>query len=142
MSGTSITLVGNATKDPDLRFTNSGVPVVSFGVAVSKRVRDDAGNWVDGATSFFDVSAWKKLAENVAESITKGSRVVVTGRIEQRTYKGNDGSDRTVFEVTADEVAISLFFDPAESKKVTRAAAKEMHPSSARAEAGNGSLFD
>lgn len=102
----SVTIVGNITRDPELKYTPSGQAVVKFGVAVNRRTKKD-GEWVDAEPSFFDVSAWQGLAENIAESLSKGTRVVVTGRLEQRSWE-QDGQKRYAVEVVADEVAPSL----------------------------------
>ena len=98
----TVTLVGNATKDPELRFTTGGRGVASFGLAVSRRYQVN-NEWQE-QTSFFNVTAWGTLGENVAASITKGTRVIVTGRLEQREYDAKDGTKRTVVEVVADEI--------------------------------------
>ena len=104
----TITLVGNATREPELRFTNSGQALASFGVAINKRKRNDRGEWENGDPSFFDITCWGQLAENVAESVQKGTRVVVTGRLDQRSWETQDGDKRSKVEVVADEVAPSL----------------------------------
>lgn len=100
------TIIGNMTRDPELRFTPSGAAVVKFGIAVNRRTKKD-GEWVDADPSFFDVVCWNSLAENVSESLSKGTRVVVNGRLEQRTYE-KDGQKRSVVEIIADEVGPSL----------------------------------
>jgi single-strand DNA-binding protein len=82
-----VMIVGNVTRDPELRYTPNGAALVKFGVAVSRRVRDESGQWKDADTSFFDVTAWRTLAENVAESITQGSRVVVVGRLRTNSWE-------------------------------------------------------
>ena len=88
-----VVIVGNLTRDPELRYTPNGAALVKFGVAVSRRVKDDvSGQWKDAETSFFDVTAWRSLAENVAETLTQGSRVVVVGRLAQRSWQADDGS--------------------------------------------------
>lgn len=101
-----VTIVGNITRDPDLKYTPNGAAVVKLGVAVNKRVKQN-GEWVDGDPSFFDVTAWNTLAENIAETLAKGNRVVVTGRLEQRSWE-QDGNKRYAVEIVADEVAPSL----------------------------------
>ena len=107
MSGNSITIVGNITRDPELRFTPSGQANARLGVAVNRRWQDrNSGEWQE-ATSFFDVICWRELAENVSESLKRGTRVIVTGRLEQRTWE-QDGNKRSVVEIIADEVAPSL----------------------------------
>lgn len=105
-----VTLVGNLVKDPELRFTPSGDAVASFTVAVSKRVRDTAGNWTEGPTSYVRCSIWRQQAEHLAESLTKGSRVVVVGEMRQREYEDRSGEKRSSWECEAQEVSASLRF--------------------------------
>lgn len=110
MSGeTIITIVGNAVDTPELRFTPSGAAVAKFRIASTPRNFDRQTNeWKDGDTLFLTVNSWRQLAENVAESIERGTRVVVRGRLQQRSYETKDGEKRTVYEIEADEVAPSL----------------------------------
>lgn len=110
MSGENeVTLTGNLAGDPEFRFTQSGVPVANFRVISSSRQFDRATNeWKDGASITVRVEAWNELAENVAETLTKGSRVIVRGRLAQRTYEGRDGVERTSVELRAEDVAASL----------------------------------
>ncbi len=103
----SVTVVGNATRDPELRFTPSGKAVASFGVAFNKRKRNSSGDWEDADPAFFDVTCWDQLAENVAESIQKGTRVLVTGRLDYRAWE-TEGNRHSKVEIIADEVAPSL----------------------------------
>ena len=115
---TIITLVGNLTADPELRFTPSGAPVANFTVASTPRTFDRAtGEWKDGDAMFLNCSVWRQPAENVAESLTKGMRVIVQGRLRSRSYETREGERRTVFEVDVDEVGPSLRYATA---KVTR----------------------
>lgn len=115
---TIITLVGNLTADPELRFTPSGAPVANFTVASTPRTFDRAsGEWKDGDAMFLNCSVWRQAAENVAESLTKGMRVVVQGRLKSRSYETREGDKRTVFEVEVEEVGPSLKYA---SAKVTR----------------------
>ena len=115
---TPITLIGNLTADPDLRFTPSGAAVANFTVASTPRNFDRQTNeWKDGDAMFLNCSVWRQAAENVAESLTKGMRVVVTGRLKSRSYETREGEKRTVFEVDVDEVGPSLRYATA---KVTR----------------------
>jgi len=87
-----VTIVGNLTRDPELRYTPNGSALVKFGVAVSRRFKDEAtGQWKDAETSFFDVTAWRQLAENIAESLTQGSRVVVVGRLRTNQWETAEG---------------------------------------------------
>lgn len=120
MSGeTVITVVGNLTGDPELRFTPNGAAVANFTVASTPRVFDRQSNeWKDGDTLFMRCSLWREAAENVAESLTKGTRVIVTGRLVQRSYETREGEKRIVVEVQVDEVGPSLRYA---SAKVTRA---------------------
>jgi single-strand DNA-binding protein len=108
MADTTTTIVGNLTEDPELRFTPNGAPVANFRVAVTPRRPDGKGGWEDGDTSFFQVTAWRSLAENVAESLTKGARVLVYGTLRQRSWETPEGDKRSVVEVQADEVGPSL----------------------------------
>ena len=102
----TVTLVGNLTRDPELRFTQSGQAVASFGLAVNRRYQQN-GEWQE-KVSFFNVTAWGQLAENSASSLTKGGRVIVNGRLEQREYETREGDKRNVVEVVADEIGPSL----------------------------------
>lgn len=107
--GNTVTIVGNVTRDPELRFTNSGMAVASFGVAINNGRRNpQTGQWEEGEPSFFDVSCFREMADNVAESLQKGTRVVVTGRLNQRSWQTDNGEKRSKVEIIADEVAPSL----------------------------------
>jgi single-strand DNA-binding protein len=114
----SITVTGNLTRDPELRFTQGGRAVANFRVASSRRYQTN-NEWQE-TTSFFDVIAWAELGENAAASLTKGARVIVTGRIEQRDFETRDGEKRTVFEITADELGPSLRFATAQIERTER----------------------
>jgi len=106
----NVSILGNLTRDPELRFTPNGTPVVSFGVAVNRRTQDKkTGEWINNV-DFFNVIAWFKLAENCAESLSKGDRVLVTGRLSQRSWEDKDGQKRSVVEIIANAVAPSLEF--------------------------------
>lgn len=108
MSGNSVTLVGNITRDPELRFTPSGQATATFGLAVNRRWQNrQSGEWEE-ATSFFDVVCWREMAENASESLSRGSRVIVSGRLEQRSWETAEGEKRSKVEVIADEVGPSL----------------------------------
>jgi single-strand DNA-binding protein len=123
-SGNSITIVGNITRDPELRYTPSGQANVRLGVAVNRKWQDrNSGEWQE-ATSFFDVIAWRELAENVNESLKKGARVIVTGRLEQRTWE-QEGNKRSVVEIIADEIAPSLRWATAKVEKTERRGADQ-----------------
>ena len=118
---TILTITGNLTGDPELRFTGTGTAVVAFTVAASRRVYDQAtGQWQDGDTLFLRCSAWRELADHAAESLTKGTRVIVTGRLKQRTYETTEGEKRTVYEVDADDVGPSLKWATAKIAKTSR----------------------
>jgi single-strand DNA-binding protein len=120
MNDTTITIIGNAVADPELRFTPSGAPVATFRVASTPRVYDKTANeWRDGEGLFLTVSVWREQAEHVAETLQRGMRVIVSGRLKQRSYETKEGEKRTVYEVEADDVAPSLKFA---SAKVTKAA--------------------
>lgn len=106
----TVTFVGNLTRDPELRFTPTGAAVCNFGVAVNHRRKIPNTNEWEDEPSFFDVVCWRDLAENVAESIGKGTRVVVTGRMTSRSYETQDGDKRTKVELTAEDVAASMRF--------------------------------
>lgn len=118
MSNT-VTLVGNLTREPELRYTPSGAAVAKFGIAVNRSYTNRNGERVE-QTDFFNVNCWRQLAENVAESLSTGTRVVLTGRIQSRSWETEDGQRRTVVEIEADEIGPSLRFATAEIKKVTR----------------------
>jgi len=106
---TQITVVGNLVADPELRFTRAGQPVATFRVASTPRVRDNATNeWKDGDSLFLTCNVWRQMAENVAESLQRGMRVIVSGRLRQRNYETNEGEKRTVYEVEVDDVGPSL----------------------------------
>ena len=116
---TVITVIGNLTADPELRFTQSGRAVANFTVASTPRYFDrEAGEWKDGEAIFLRCNIWQQAAENVAESLTRGSRVLVSGRLKQRAYETREGDKRTVVELAADEVGPSLRYATA---KVTKA---------------------
>jgi len=110
----TVTLVGNMTRDPELRYTANGVPVTSFGLAWNRKDKDD-----QDIASFFDVTCWRDLAEHVAESLGKGTRVVVYGRIEQDTWENSDGEKRSKVKIVAEEIAPSLRWAVATVQKTT-----------------------
>lgn len=125
MSGNSVTIVGNLTRDPELRYTPSGAATCQFGLAVNRRWQNKNNNEWEEATSFFNVVAWRELAENVGESLQKGARVLVTGRLEQRSWETPDGEKRSVVEVIADEVGPSLRWATAQVVKNERRGAMD-----------------
>ena len=126
MNTIQITIAGHTADAPEIRFTPNGKANGRMRVAVNSRYQDQTGAWVDGATSWYTVLAWGQLAENVAESISKGDRVLVHGRLEQRDYETEAGEKRSVWELTADEIGISL-------RHATVAPAKNQRPAAAGA---------
>ena len=118
MADNTITLVGNLTRDPELRFTANGRAVASFGIAVGRRYQVN-GEWQE-QTSYFNITAWGELGENAAASLSKGSRIVVTGRLEQREYTTREGDKRTAIDVIADELGPSLRWATAQVERTPR----------------------
>ena len=127
-SDNQIIITGNLTDDPELRYTPNGAAVVKFRVAVNRRYKDEAGNWKDGETSYFTVNAWRTLAENVAESLTRGTRVVVAGRLQMRSWETQEGDKRTVVEIEADEVGPSLRWATAKVERQGRSGGGDWAP--------------
>ncbi|AFU06226.1 MULTISPECIES: single-stranded DNA-binding protein [Nocardia] len=118
---TVITVIGNLTADPELRFTPAGAAVANFTVASTPRVFDRNSNeWKDGEALFLRCNIWREAAENVAESLTRGSRVIVSGRLKQRSYETREGEKRTVVELEVDEVGPSLRYATAKVNKTSR----------------------
>lgn len=118
---TTITVVGNLTADPELRFTPSGAAVANFTVASTPRIYDrQSGEWKDGEALFLRCNIWREAAENVAESLTRGARVIVTGRLKQRSFETREGEKRTVVEVEVDEIGPSLRYATAKVNKASR----------------------
>ena len=116
-----ITIVGNLTADPELRFTPSGAAVASFTVASTPRSFDrQAGEWRDGETLFMRCTVWRQAAENVAESLTRGARVIVQGRLKQRSFETKEGEKRTVVELDVDDIGPSLRYATASVNKASR----------------------
>jgi single-strand DNA-binding protein len=121
MADNVITISGTATRDPELRYTSGGRGVASLGVAWNDRYFDKTTDkWVDGDATFFNVTAWGTLGENLAASITKGTRVMVTGRMKSRSYETQDGEKRTVWDITADDIGPSLKWAQAQVEKTER----------------------
>ena len=118
MADNTVTIVGNLTRDPELRFTAGGKGVASFGLAVNRRYQQN-GEWQE-KVSFFNITAWDTLGENAAASLTKGTRVIVTGRLEQREYETQQGEKRNVVEIVADEIGPSLRWARAEIERTQR----------------------
>jgi single-strand DNA-binding protein len=118
---TTITVIGNLTSDPELRFTPSGSAVANFTIASTPRTFDRQSNeWKDGETLFLRASVWKEAAENVAESLTKGMRVIVSGRLKSRSYETKEGEKRTVIELEVDEIGPSLRYANAKVNRTQR----------------------
>jgi single-strand DNA-binding protein len=121
MNDTTITLTGNLVDTPELRFTTGGTPVAKFRIASTPRYRDNAtGEWKDGDTLFLTCQAWRQLAENIAESLEKGMRAIVTGRLRQRSYETDAGEKRTVYELQVDDAGPALSRATAKVAKVSR----------------------
>ena len=119
-NGNNVTLVGNITRDPELRFTGSGQAKVNFGLAVNRRWQNRQTQEWEEQVSFFNIIAWGELGENASESLQKGSRAIVTGRLEQRSYETEDGEKKQVFEIVADEIGPSLRWATAQVTKTER----------------------
>jgi single-strand DNA-binding protein len=127
---TPITVVGNLTADPELRFTPSGAAVANFTVASTPRTFDRQSNeWRDGEALFLNCSVWRQAAENAAESLTRGMRVIVTGRLKARSYETREGEKRTVFEIDVDEVGPSMKYATAKVTKTSRSGGQGFGPS-------------
>lgn len=117
----TVTVVGNLTNDPELRFTPSGAAVASFTVASSSRYLDKTTNeWKDGEPTYLRCSVWRQYAENVAESLTKGTRVIVSGKLKQRSYETREGEKRTVMEIEVEDVGPALRYATAKVNRVQR----------------------
>jgi single-strand DNA-binding protein len=117
-SENSVTVVGNLTRDPELRYTTGGRGVASFGLAVNRRYQQN-GEWQE-QTSFFNITAWGDLGENLAASVSKGARIIVTGRLQQREYQTKEGENRTIVEIIADEAGPSLRWAQAQVERISR----------------------
>ena len=126
---TQITIAGNLVDDPELRFTPAGQPVARFRVASTPRFRDNStGEWKDGDSLFLTCNVWRQAAEHVAESLTRGTRVIVSGRLRQRSYETKEGEKRTVYEVEVDDVGPSLRNASAKVNKVARNGSTQTAP--------------
>ena len=134
-NGNNVALVGNITRDPELRFTPTGQATATFGLAVNRRWQNRQTQEWEEATSFFDVVCWREMAENAAESLSRGSRVLVTGRLEQRSWETADGDKRSKIEVVADEIGPSLRWATAQVTKNERRGPGEGAPAPARRQA-------
>jgi single-strand DNA-binding protein len=140
MADNSVTLVGNITREPELRFTGGGKGVASFGLAVNRRFQVN-GEWQE-KVSFFNVVAWDTLGENAAASLHKGTRIIVNGRLEQRDYETREGEKRTVVEIVADEIGPSLRWARAEIERISRDSAGSSSGGSANPSGGAGRAPD
>lgn len=120
MSGNAVQLIGNITRDPELRFTPNGQATATFGLAVNRRWQNRQTNEWEEATSFFDIVCWRELAEHAAESLSRGTRIIVVGRMEQRSWETQEGDKRSKVEVIADELGPSLRWANATIQKVAR----------------------
>jgi single-strand DNA-binding protein len=132
-------IVGNLAADPELRFTNNGTPVANLRVAVTSRIQDRDGTWRDGETSFHKVNVWRDQAQNLTDSLGRGDRVMVTGRLRQRSWETPEGDKRSVTEIDADEVGASLKFHTAKLERAHQRATTER---TAGREAERGGGFD
>lgn len=119
-SDNSVTVVGNLTRDPELRFTNAGRPQCQLGMAVNRRWQNRQTQEWEEETSFFNLVAWGDMAENISDSLGKGDRVIVTGRLQQRSWENQEGERRSVVEIVADEIGPSLRWATAEVQKTDR----------------------
>lgn len=132
-----INMVGNLVADPELRFTPSGVAAASVRIAVTPRSRDNAtGEWKDGETVWLSGTVWRQYAENVAESLSKGTRVIVIGRLKQRSYETREGEKRTVYEVDIDDIGPALRYATAKIQKTTRSGTSDGGQSASAASGG------
>jgi single-strand DNA-binding protein len=135
----TITVIGNLTDDPELRFTPSGAAVAKFRVASTPRFMDRAsGEWKDGDPLFLSCTVWRQAAENVAESLQRGARVIVSGRLRQRSYETKEGEKRTVMELEVDEVGPSLRYATAKVQKMSRSSGGGFGSSSGGSASGAG----
>lgn len=133
---TVITIVGNLTADPELRTTRNGSAVANFSIAATPRVYDRQSNqWVDGDALFLRCTAWRDLATHCAQSLSKGMRVIAQGRLQQRSYQAQDGSNRTVIELQVDEIGPSLRYATAQVTRADSQRATRPHPTGQRADA-------
>ncbi|CAN5562739.1 hypothetical protein BH24ACT26_BH24ACT26_00550 [soil metagenome] len=133
-----VTLVGNITDDPELRFTPGGAAVANFTVAVNRRTPGQNGGWEDKLDGFFKCSCWREMAENVAESLQKGTRVVVVGRLQQRSWEDQEGNRRSTIDIQVDEVGPSLRWATAKIEKSSRTSGAPRDSSAAGGSQGSG----
>jgi single-strand DNA-binding protein len=136
---TQITIAGNLVDDPELRFTPAGQPVARFRIASTPRFRDNtSGEWKDGDSLFLTCNVWRQAAENVAESLTRGMRVIVSGRLRQRSYETKEGEKRTVYEVEVDDVGPSLRNASAKVNRIARSGGDGGYGGGQRSSGGSG----
>src|SRR5690348_5774278 len=136
---TTITVIGNLTDDPELRFTPSGAAVAKFRVASTPRFMDKTTNeWKDGDPLFLSCTVWRQAAENVAESLQRGARVILSGRLRQRSYETKEGEKRTVMELEVDEIGPSLRYATAKVQKMSRSSGGGFGSSSGGGNSGGG----
>jgi len=131
-NGNTVVLVGNVTRDPELRFTPTGQATSTFGLAVNRRWQNRQTQEWEEATSFFDIVCWREMAENAAESLVRGARVIVTGRLEQRSWETPEGDKRSKIEVIADEIGPSLRWATAQITKNERRSPSDVPAGAAR----------
>ena len=122
-SDNQVTLVGNLTDDPELRYTANGAAVCKIRIAVNRRIQGPDGQWKDGEASYFSINCWRGLAENAAETLTRGTRVLVAGRLNFRSWENQEGEKRSAVEVEADEVGPSLKWATAKVERQSRSSA-------------------
>jgi single-strand DNA-binding protein len=140
---TTITVIGNLTDDPELRFTPSGAAVAKFRVASTPRFLDkQSGEWKDGEPLFLSCTVWRQAAENVAESLQRGARVIVSGRLRQRSYETKEGEKRTVIELEVDEIGPSLRYATAKVQKMSRSSGGGFGSSGGGSGPGGGGMAD
>jgi single-strand DNA-binding protein len=137
-NGNSITVVGNITRDIELRFTPSGQPTATFGLAVNRRWQNRQTQEWEEQTSFFDIVCWRELAENASASLHKGTRVIVSGRLEQRSWETQDGDKRSKVEIVADEIGPSLRWASAQVEKNERRGPGDFQASRGQGSSGGG----
>jgi single-strand DNA-binding protein len=135
MADTTVTITGNLTDDPELRYTANGIAVSNFRVAVTPRVRQ-GDTWTDGETSFFKCNVWRDQAENVAESLSKGMRVLLTGTLKQNQWETPEGDKRSSVEIVVDEIGPALKFQITRAKRASAAQPEEEKPAPTRARRG------
>lgn len=123
MNDAQVTVSGNLVSDPEVRFTQSGIAVANINIAVSSRVQDkQTKEWKDGETTYLRATAWRELAENVAETLTKGNRIIASGRLKQRNFETKEGDKRSVLELEVDEIGPSLKYATAKVSKAGKSA--------------------